>query len=123
MQYEKTADGKFEPLAMKCVDTGMGTVRTAAALQGKTNVYETEVYEPILSAITALATGDLTERVHRILADHVTAATFILADGVQPSNLEAGYVLRRLIRRMCASGPRSASRAASIRSRRGSPRS
>lgn len=104
MQYNKTADGTFEPLATKCVDTGMGTVRTAAVLQGKDNVYETEVYTPLMERVAEIATGELTTRIQRILADHATAATFILADGVQPSNLEAGYVLRRLIRRMVRFG-------------------
>jgi alanyl-tRNA synthetase len=105
MQYNKKADGTYEPLAMKCVDTGMGTVRTASVLQGKDTVYETEVYQPIMDAVAALATkGELTLRIQRILADHITASTFIIADGVEPSNLEAGYVLRRLIRRMVRFG-------------------
>jgi len=104
MQYNKLADGTYEPLAMKCVDTGMGTVRTASVLQGKDNVYETEAYTPIMKAIEDLATGTLTERIQRVIADHITAATFIIADGVEPANLEAGYVLRRLIRRMVRFG-------------------
>ena len=104
MQYNKLPDGSYEPLAMKCVDTGMGTVRTASVLQGKANVYETEVYTPLMAAIRDRSRGELSVRVQRILADHITAATFIIADGVEPSNLEAGYVLRRLIRRMVRFG-------------------
>jgi alanyl-tRNA synthetase len=105
MQYNKQADGTYAPLAMKCVDTGMGTVRTAAVLQGKDNVYETEVYTPLMEAVADRARPDqLTLRIQRILADHATASAFIIADGVAPSNLEAGYVLRRLIRRMVRFG-------------------
>ena len=105
MQYNKQADGSYAPLAMKCVDTGMGTVRTAAVLQGKDNVYETEVYTPLMEAVADRARPDqLTLRIQRILADHATASAFIIADGVAPSNLEAGYVLRRLIRRMVRFG-------------------
>ncbi|MBN2492917.1 MAG: alanine--tRNA ligase [Planctomycetes bacterium] len=105
MQYNKQADGSYAPLQMKCVDTGMGTVRTAAVLQGKATVYETEVYQPLMDAIAARAHPEaLTLRIQRILADHITASAFIIADGVEPSNLEAGYVLRRLIRRMVRFG-------------------
>ena len=106
MQYNKHEDGSFTELSRRCVDTGMGIERTITMLQGKQNVYQTEVFTPILERI-----GELCGRVYgedpeidrafRIVADHVRTATFILADerGVSPTNVGAGYVLRRLIRR------------------------
>ncbi len=112
MQYNKTADGRFAPLGRHCVDTGMGVERTVAVLQGKDTVYETEAFTPILDALrdaTGHAYGAGTEDVDRslrIIADHLRTATFILGDeqGVLPSNLGAGYVLRRLIRRAMRHG-------------------
>ncbi len=110
MQYNKTPDGKYEPLKQKNIDTGMGLERTAAILQGKKSVYEIESFVPIIDKIIELVnqkgvsreeilTGN--EKQIRIIADHVRAATFILGDpvGIVPSNLDQGYVLRRLIRR------------------------
>ncbi len=106
MQYNKTADGKFEPLAQKNVDTGMGLDRTIAILQGKKSVYDTDAFVVVLDKIAELSgKGYLddpdTTRAFRIIADHVRCATFILGDekGVTPSNVDQGYVLRRLIRR------------------------
>ncbi len=106
MQYNKTADGKFEPLAQKNVDTGMGLDRTVCILQGKKSVYDTDAFTGVLAKIAALSGksyGDdpETTRAFRIIADHVRCATFILGDekGVTPSNVDQGYVLRRLIRR------------------------
>ncbi len=106
MQYNKTSDGKYEPLKQKTVDTGMGIERTAAMLQGKTSVYETELFSPIISIIEE-ASGKKygkdhdTDRSIRIITDHIRASVFILGDerGVKPSNLGQGYILRRLIRR------------------------
>ncbi len=106
MQYNKTADGKFEPLAQKNVDTGMGLERTIGVLQGKETVYETDMFAPILRKIEELSGkkyGQSEQVTHamRIVADHIRTATFILGDerGVTPSNVDQGYVLRRLIRR------------------------
>ena len=106
MQYNKTADGKFEPLAQKNVDTGMGLDRTIATLQGKKSVYDTDAFSGILAKIAALSGKGYeddpdTTRAFRIIADHMRCATFILGDekGVTPSNVDQGYVLRRLIRR------------------------
>ena len=108
MQYDKTEDGKFQPLAQKNVDTGMGLERLAAILQGVDNIYETDLLAPILTQVRKLANAKFKEeistredlvRASRIIADHLKAATFLLADGVRPSNVERGYVLRRLIRR------------------------
>ncbi|MEM5948598.1 alanine--tRNA ligase [Spirochaetia bacterium 38H-sp] len=106
MQYNKKADGTFEPLSRKCVDTGMGLERTTAMLQGKRSVYETEFFTPIINAIekrTGVTYGQEEEKdiSIRIISDHIKAATFILGDerGVSPSNVGQGYILRRLIRR------------------------
>ena len=98
MQYEKTADGKFEPLAQRNVDTGLGLERLAVVLQKKKNVYETDLFEPILAKVRELAQKK-DEKAERIIADHLKAATFMIADGVKPSNVERGYILRRLVRR------------------------
>ncbi|MDP4000191.1 MAG: alanine--tRNA ligase [bacterium] len=105
MQYEKTADGKYEPLAQKNVDTGLGLERLAVILQGKRNVYETDLFAPILDRIRKLSNVDAKvdnpelQRAEQIIADHLKAATFMIADGVRPSNTDQGYILRRLIRR------------------------
>jgi alanyl-tRNA synthetase len=106
MQYNKTADGTFEPLAQKNVDTGMGLDRTITILQGKASVYDTDVFAGVLKEIAALSGKNYTDdpettRAFRIIADHVRCATFMLGDekGITPSNVDQGYVLRRLIRR------------------------
>ena len=107
MQYNKKEDGTFEPLAHKNVDTGMGLDRTICILQGKKSVYDTDVFSGILETISELSDGkhygddEETTRAFRIVADHIRCATFILGDrnGVTPSNVDQGYVLRRLIRR------------------------
>ena len=106
MQYNKTADGRFEPLSQKNVDTGMGLDRTVATLQGKASVFETDAFLGILDKIAELSGKGYTDdnettRAFRIIADHVRCATFILGDerAVTPSNSDQGYVLRRLIRR------------------------
>ena len=111
MQYNKTAEGTYEPMARKCVDTGMGVERTAAIMQGKKTVYEIEMFKPLLeliSEMTDAAYGDAgdTDISIRIIADHVKTATFILGDeqGMPPSNLGQGYILRRLIRRAIRHG-------------------
>ncbi len=106
MQYNKKADGTFEPLAQQNVDTGMGLDRTITILQGKASVYDTDVFSGILAVISKLSGknyGDSAEitKAFRIIADHMRCSTFILGDdrGVTPSNVDQGYVLRRLIRR------------------------
>ncbi len=102
MQYNKTANGKFEELSQKNVDTGMGLERTTAILQGKNNVYATELFTLVLNKITEIS-GKQYENENikpfRIIGDHIKASVFILSDGLTPSNTERGYVLRRLIRR------------------------
>lgn len=110
MEYSKTEFGKYEPLKQKNVDTGMGVERTIAILNGYDNVYETELFKPIIEKIKILGSRakNLPDSIvsHRIIADHLKAATFILGDekGVTPSNLGRGYVLRRLIRRAVRHG-------------------
>ncbi|MCL2808993.1 MAG: alanine--tRNA ligase [Treponema sp.] len=108
MQYNKNAQGAYEPLARKCVDTGMGIERTVTVLNGKSSVYDTSIFEPIIAAIEKAANCKYSSGANievdksiRIIADHTRSATFILGDpkAVSPSNVGAGYVLRRLIRR------------------------
>lgn len=106
LQYNKIADGTFEPLEQKNVDTGMGLERTICVLQGVETVYETDLFAPILQKIEELSGKTYGEnatvtRAMRIISDHLRTAAFIMGDekGVTPSNVDQGYVLRRLIRR------------------------
>jgi len=106
MQYFKHADGTFEPLAQKNVDFGGGLERLTMILQKADSVFETDLFKPLVAEIEKRAGAkygeeEATDRVIRIIADHVRSAVFILGDprGVTPSNLDQGYVLRRLIRR------------------------
>ena len=106
MQYNKDADGNYIPLSRKCVDTGMGIERTVTILNGKDSVYDTEIFAPIVAAVekaVAYKYGSDSDKDKsvRIICDHVRASTLILGDpkAVSPSNVGAGYVLRRLIRR------------------------
>ncbi len=111
MQYNKTADGSYEKMSRKCVDTGMGVERTSTILQGKKSVYDTELFIPIIKEIETVSGATYgvredTDKSIRIIADHVKASVFILGDakGVKPSNLGQGYILRRLIRRAIRHG-------------------
>lgn len=103
MQYNKTADGKYEPLTQCNVDTGMGVERVTAILQGKSSCYDTEIFRPLfdkLDEIRGLSeTPESRCRSERIVAEHLRAATFIMADGIVPGKVDQAYVLRRLIRR------------------------
>lgn len=103
MEYNKNEDGTFTPLKQKNVDTGLGLERVTALLQGKKTHYETELFSNIIHKIKSLANSENEESI-RIIADHLRAATFILADKVAPSNVDQGYVLRRLIRRSIRHG-------------------
>jgi alanyl-tRNA synthetase len=97
MEFEKK-DGKIvSKLAKKNVDTGAGFERLCMVLQGKANVFETDIFAPLM-AIAAKLASDL--RRQRIIADHIRTAVFMIADGVLPANTDQGYVLRRIIRRM-----------------------
>ena len=111
MQYNRVDEKTLVPLPKKNVDTGMGLERTNCILQGKTSVYLTEVFQPIIAKIEELSsykygTDAEKDKSVRIIADHSRASVFILGDqkGVSPSNVGAGYVLRRLIRRAVRHG-------------------
>ena len=111
MQYNRVDEKTLVPLPKKNVDTGMGLERTNCILQGKTSVYLTEVFQPIIEKVEELSsykygTDAEKDKSVRIIADHSRASVFILGDqkGVSPSNVGAGYVLRRLIRRAVRHG-------------------
>ncbi len=106
MQYNKNAEGKYEPLKQKNVDTGMGLERTLCILNGKASVYETDIFENAIAEIerlTGCKYGESEEvtKAFRVVLDHVRTATFMLGDtkGIVPSNTDQGYILRRIIRR------------------------
>ena len=111
MQYNKQTDGTFPPLEQKNVDTGMGLERTIGVLLGAKTVYETDLFSDIIKKIEELSgkkyvSDDEYTRSFRIIADHMRTATIIIGDdrGVTPSNVDQGYVLRRLIRRSVRHG-------------------
>jgi len=106
MEYNKVGEGQFEPLAQKNVDTGMGLDRTIATLQGVESVYDTDAFTGILATISRLSGKQYKDspevtKAFRIVADHIRCAVFMLGDqkGITPSNVDQGYILRRLIRR------------------------
>ena len=105
MQFNKESDGSFTALKQKNVDTGMGLERVLTILNGKTNVYDTELFVPIMQTLEEILEKEgkaIPERDKRIICEHIRAITFILGDPmkISPSNTEQGYILRRLIRRM-----------------------
>jgi len=108
MEYNKKTDGTFEKLAQQNVDTGMGLERTLVTLTGNESVFETDIFQPIIRKIEEISGKDYKEDSYqspmRIIADHLRSATFMIADGVAPSNVERGYILRRLIRRAVRQG-------------------
>lgn len=103
MQYERLSDGSLVPLKAKNVDTGMGFERICAILQGKSSNYDTDVFSPIIRKIAELSGVPYSEgkdgTPHRVIADHLRALSFAIADGALPSNEGRGYVLRRILRR------------------------
>jgi alanyl-tRNA synthetase len=106
MQYNKNAEGKYEPLKQKNVDTGMGLERTLCILNGKESVYETDIFEKAIAKIEEISglkygSDEATTKAFRVVLDHVRTATFMLGDvkGIVPSNTDQGYILRRIIRR------------------------
>lgn len=103
MQYERLSDGSLVPLKAKNVDTGMGFERICAILQGKISNYDTDVFSPIIRKIAELSGVPYSEgkngTPHRVIADHLRALSFAIADGALPSNEGRGYVLRRILRR------------------------
>jgi alanyl-tRNA synthetase len=106
MEYNKTADGSYERLKQRNVDTGMGVERTVAALNGLSDIFQVETISPLVEAIEALSGKHYEDNPisFRIIADHLRSATFAIADGAAPSNVEAGYVVRRMIRRAVRHG-------------------
>lgn len=104
MEYEKNSDGKYTKLHQRNVDTGMGMERTVAVLNGDTSVFEIDLLRPLMDEVTARV-PELDLRGKRITVDHVRAATFLIMDGVEPSNKDRGYVLRRLLRKVMSQSP------------------
>jgi alanyl-tRNA synthetase len=102
MEFNRLPNGQLEKLKQRNIDTGMGVERTSAMLQGKDDVYETELFTGLINQIEQIS-GKRYEKENqkamRIIVDHLRAATLAIADGVMPSNTEAGYIVRRLIRR------------------------
>ena len=99
-QFDRSKDGTLSPLPNPCVDTGMGLERMAAVLQGKHNNFETDLFEPLIKeAASICGTKDLNDPSLKVIADHLRASAFLVADGISPSNEGRGYVLRRIIRR------------------------
>jgi alanyl-tRNA synthetase len=99
MEYEKK-DGKvIGKLSQKNVDTGAGLERITAVMQGKTTAYETDLFLSVMEIIKGIAGGRYIEQSGRVIADHIRASIFMIADGVRPANKDRGYVLRRLLRR------------------------
>ena len=104
MQFNRKADGSLEKLSMNVIDTGMGFERLVRALQGKHSNYDTDVFQPIIHEmenLTGLKYGEKedTDIAMRVIADHLRAVAFSIADGQLPSNAKAGYVIRRILRR------------------------
>lgn len=101
MEYNKTAEGSYERLQQRNVDTGMGIERTTAALNGYADVFRVETIYPVIQRLEEMSGRSYAEqpRPFRLIADHLRAAALAAADGASPSNIEAGYVVRRLIRR------------------------
>ena len=105
MQYERAADGRMTPLPKPSVDTGMGLERIAAVMQGVHSNYDIDLFKNLIRAAGKLAgTQVLTSSSLRVIADHIRASTFLVVDGVTPSNEGRGYVLRRIIRRAIRHG-------------------
>ncbi|MBN1143468.1 MAG: alanine--tRNA ligase [Bacteroidales bacterium] len=104
IQYNRRASGELELLSKKHVDTGMGFERLCMALQNKTSNYDTDVFQPVIHEIASLTripygNSEKTDIAMRVVADHLRAIAFAIADGQLPSNAKAGYVIRRILRR------------------------
>src|SRR5207245_7009054 len=112
MEFERSADGKLTPLPAPSIDTGMGLERITAVLQQKESNYDTDLFAPIFEALHSMTglpyTPDMTQTSisMRVVADHIRAMTFLIADGVMPSNEWRGYVLRKIMRRAMRHGKR-----------------
>ena len=104
MQYNRKADGSLEPLAAKHIDTGMGFERLCMVMQGKRSNYDTDVFQPLIQTLAARSgkrygQDEQADIAMRVCADHLRAVSFSIADGQLPSNVKAGYVIRRILRR------------------------
>ncbi len=104
MQYDRDKTGALSPLPRPSIDTGMGLERMAAVLQGKHNNFDSDIFSPIISDICSFSgksygTNSVTDTAIRVIADHIRAVSFLLSEGLAPSNEGKGYVLRRIIRR------------------------
>lgn len=104
IQFNRMADGKLKTLPQKHVDTGMGFERLAMVVQGKTSNYDTDVFQPLIQEVANKANlkygkDEKTDIALRVIADHIRAVSFTIADGQLPSNMKAGYVIRRILRR------------------------
>ena len=104
MQFNRKADGSLEPLSMHVIDTGMGFERLVRMLQGKHSNYDTDIFQPLIKKIGEISgkhygESDDVDVAMRVVADHVRAVAFSIADGQLPSNAKAGYVIRRILRR------------------------
>jgi alanyl-tRNA synthetase len=109
MQFNRDSEGKLQPLAKPCIDTGMGLERISAVLQGVKSNYESDLFTPLFKEIEGIAhisygQDGRTDTSLRVIADHSRAATFLISDGVLPSNEGRGYVLRRIMRRAMRHG-------------------
>ena len=105
MQYNRQADGTLQPLPKPSVDTGMGLERIAAVLQHVHSNYEIDLFQALIKdAAVIIGTDDVNSKSLRVIADHIRSCSFLIADGVQPSNEGRGYVLRRIIRRAVRHG-------------------
>lgn len=113
LHYYKTAEGTYEPFRQRNIDVGLGLERTLCVLQRTQDVYTTDLFTPVVQRISELRerqeskpalAPEQEQRLIRIIADHLRAATFIIGDGVLPSNVEQGYICRRLIRRAVRCG-------------------
>lgn len=107
MQYNRDSEGKLTPLPKPSVDTGMGLERIAAVMQGVHNNYDTDIFQHLIKAVQTLVAKPVDEhglKAMRVIADHIRSTSFLIADGVTPSNEGRGYVLRRIIRRALRHG-------------------
>ena len=98
-QYDRMEDGKLNDIPVPCIDTGMGLERITSVLQGVHNNYDIDLFKALIESIKEITGSKKTEIAHKVIADHLRATSFLLADGVMPSNEGRGYVLRRIVRR------------------------